>query len=152
MKIDWKSLCKTPGYMSLKEAMTEDIRKNWRSKKESYFKFTWVIARAKHYAHCLNKPIEDVLNAWETGRNYWWLNYYQDCNQPKLNKSLTVKPQKSTTYYRKCKHYTTEERKKFNLREIMRLQKLASKRKGKKVRWGIKHKADMKKYRGHKNL
>lgn len=27
---------------------------------------------------------EDILDGWEESRNYWYMNYYQECNQPKI--------------------------------------------------------------------
>lgn len=47
-------------------------------------KFKWVIDRAKAYAEATGLNWEDVLDGWETDRNYWYMNYYQDCNQPKI--------------------------------------------------------------------
>ncbi len=47
-------------------------------------KFEWIIDRAKHYAEKLSLPWEDVLNSWEEKRDYWYMNYYQDCNQPEI--------------------------------------------------------------------
>lgn len=47
-------------------------------------KFKWVIDRAKSYEAKLNIPWTDILTSWETNRDYWFLNYYQDCNQPKI--------------------------------------------------------------------
>lgn len=88
MKIDWKALAKTKGYKSLKASYIYDMKGNcFRKKGGDYFrKFQWVINRAKHYAYHKNVSIETVLNGWEEKRSYWWLNYYQDCNQPKIYK------------------------------------------------------------------
>ena len=86
MDIDWKYVANTVGYKSLKAAYVSDVteRRKSRSKAEYLRKFNWVIARAKHYAYHTNTAIEVVLYNWESKRTYWWLNYYQDCNQPKL--------------------------------------------------------------------
>lgn len=27
---------------------------------------------------------EKILDGWETDRTYWYMNYYQDCNQPEI--------------------------------------------------------------------
>ena len=48
-------------------------------------KFKWVIDRAKAYGEATGLNWEDVLDGWETDRNYWYMNYYQDCNQPELS-------------------------------------------------------------------
>ena len=95
MNIDWKHLATTSGYQSLKAAYTEEVKEAEREKvrfnrrprreKEEFLKlFNWVISRAKHYAHHKNIPIEIILNEWEEKRGYWWLNFYQECNQPKI--------------------------------------------------------------------
>lgn len=47
-------------------------------------KFKWVIDRAKHYGEKAGIPWEGILDAWEKERNYWYMNYYQECNQPKI--------------------------------------------------------------------
>lgn len=48
-------------------------------------KFKWVIDRAKHYGEKLGLNWQEVLNSWEVKRSYWYMNYYQDCNQPEIN-------------------------------------------------------------------
>lgn len=106
MKINWKSFATSSGYKSLKTAYIHDVKKAseahspMRDKQEFLRKFRWVIDRAKHYAQRLNKPIEEVLNEWESKRNYWWINYYQECSQPKIlsNKAHNVKPMGAITY------------------------------------------------------
>lgn len=45
-------------------------------------KFKWAVDRAKHYEEKLGIPWKEVLKSWEDDRSYWFLNYYQDCNQP----------------------------------------------------------------------
>lgn len=97
MKINWKQVAQSPGYKSLKAAYIKDVkesasRKNpMRGKAEYLELFNWVINRAKYYAHHTGMSIEDVLLGWESKRNYWWLNYYQEGNQPKL-RSDAIKP------------------------------------------------------------
>lgn len=44
--------------------------------------FKWVIDRANHYAEKLGIPAAEILDSWEKRRSYWYMNYYQDCNQP----------------------------------------------------------------------
>lgn len=48
-------------------------------------KYVWVLERAKHYAEKSGKTFEEILTIWETDRSYWYMNYYQECNQPLLN-------------------------------------------------------------------
>lgn len=47
-------------------------------------KFKWVIDRAKHYGEKLGLNWEDILDSWEADRSYWYMNYYQECNQPEI--------------------------------------------------------------------
>jgi len=94
MKIDWKTVCRSTGYISLKNAYIQDVRKaeahqrkhghGMRDKEEFLRQFKWVISRAKHYAHHKNTTIDVILYEWESKRDYWWLNYYQDARQPKF--------------------------------------------------------------------
>lgn len=110
MKINWKHLSITPGYKSLKSAYIKDVqdaakqKHPMRDKSDFLKKFNWVINRAKHYSHVTGKTIDSVLNEWEEARTCWWLNYYQDCNQPKKH-SNSLKPQGINglrKYYKTC--------------------------------------------------
>jgi hypothetical protein len=47
-------------------------------------KFKRVIDRAKAYGEVTGLNWEDILDSWEDDRNYWYMNYYQDCNQPEI--------------------------------------------------------------------
>ena len=47
-------------------------------------KFKWVIERAKHYAEKTGLPWESIRDSWEEHRNYWYMNYYQEANQPEI--------------------------------------------------------------------
>jgi hypothetical protein len=47
-------------------------------------KLAWVVARAEHYGEKTGLNPADILDAWEKGRNYWYMNYYQECNQPEI--------------------------------------------------------------------
>ena len=112
MKIDWKAVAQSPGYKSLKKAYIRDVHKAGQTRakghrpmrdKEEFLKlFQWVIGRAQHYAIRQSRTVEDVLNEWESERNYRWLNYYQECNQPKLpsGKPRNVRHMKPDTYHR----------------------------------------------------
>lgn len=53
-------------------------------------KFKWAIDRAKAYGEALGLNWEDVLNSWESDRNYWYMSYYQECNQPEINGKAKV--------------------------------------------------------------
>lgn len=47
-------------------------------------KYEWALNRAEQYAARLGTDRETVLEAWEEDRDYWYVNYYQECNQPDL--------------------------------------------------------------------
>lgn len=48
-------------------------------------KFNWAVDRAKSYEEKLGLNWEDILNSWEIDRSYWYMNYYQEANQPEIN-------------------------------------------------------------------
>lgn len=153
MKINWKHLATTPGYISLKKAVVENFsKKKHRSKKESYQLFYYVINRAKHYAHHLNKSIEEVLNEWEEKRGHRWIIGYYPCDRhsscfPKLNKKCaTVRPVSLKEAYKKgyFKERDPVRRKKLRCALIVREQQNKSKRKGNKARWPLHRKKSQK--------
>lgn len=138
MKIDWKKVSKTPGYVSLKAAYIRDVQEAaksqdkgyhpMRSKKEFLEHFRWVIGRAEHYAHHKNTTIDVILNEWEDKRTYWWLNYYQNNRQPLLNRSSVCLPP-SIKLLRKNKRYSRYPKKykqKAIFSELLRLQEINS--------------------------
>lgn len=45
-------------------------------------KFKWVLDRAALYAKAFEIPVEAIINKWESQRDYWYMNYYQDSSQP----------------------------------------------------------------------
>lgn len=146
MKIDWKHLATTPGYISLKKAYTQDITKGYRSKKESYRKFKWVISRAIHYANHTGKSLERVLNVWESKRDYWWLNYYQESNQPKFHSGGKKNPS-VRTYFKTDSFYKNDpkRRRELILKHIMLNQEKESTKFPK--RWSMRKKKQYIKYR-----
>jgi len=89
--MSFKEIAASPGYQSLK---AEAIQSAAREREKFNVNggpgrcsngFRWAIGRARHYSHYLGIPVQDILNKWEEERDYWYLNYYQDCNFPKLN-------------------------------------------------------------------
>lgn len=48
-------------------------------------KFKWAINRAKHYEEKLGIPWREIMKSWEDDRTYWFMNYYQDCEQPLID-------------------------------------------------------------------
>ena len=45
-------------------------------------KLNWVVERAQHYADQTGLRAAEILAAWEAKRSYWYMNFYQDSNQP----------------------------------------------------------------------
>jgi len=90
------------GIESLQESVKKDCEKsncfnengcNVKNSKcgHSYCdKYKWIIDRAKHYAEKTGKTFEEILTIWETDRNYWYMNYYQDCYQPLIKDGSTI--------------------------------------------------------------
>ena len=71
------------GYKKLLAAAQADEKKSPGF--HDYFKkVAWVVERAEHYAEKTGLNAAEILDAWEAGRNYWYMNYYQDANQPRL--------------------------------------------------------------------
>ena len=48
-------------------------------------KLQFAVERAQHYEDKTGVPAGELLTAWENERNYWYVNFYQDCNQPLIN-------------------------------------------------------------------
>lgn len=165
MKIDWKKVALSAGYISLKEAMIDDIQDAskctqlgynvGRNKEEFHNKFRWVISRALHYVYHTKsknptKALIKLLNEWESKRTYWWLNYYQDCNQPRLDRkprtrslaSIRKEYKKENKRYRHF--YQKVQNRYFDF--LLRFQKQNSKRKDKKARYTTEQKIHHKKY------
>lgn len=72
------------GYISLRAAVDRDHEKSPGFHRYDD-KFDWAIERAKHYGESLDMDPVAILDAWENDRDYWYMNYYQDCNQPKIS-------------------------------------------------------------------
>ena len=48
-------------------------------------KLKWILDRVEHYSEKTGASEVDILTSWENGRTYWYMNYYQDCNQPRID-------------------------------------------------------------------
>lgn len=48
-------------------------------------KVRWALVRAQQYADRLGVDREKVLEGWEERRDYWYVNFYQEANQPDLS-------------------------------------------------------------------
>lgn len=149
MKIDWKALARSEGYRSLKKALAKDVMeasardRALRSKAEFYSLFNWVIARAKHYAHRQGVSVAEVLNRWEEGRDYWWLNRYGEYRQQKLpsGRPRNVRPMKSETHIKRSARQYDTTKLLDRLRHERRVEAAAARKAaGKPARWGAARK------------
>lgn len=155
MKINWKQLAQSPGYKSLKAALIKDIGGNgrnpsWRSKKELYKHFYWIIGRAKHYAHHIGLPVEEILRQWESDRKGGWFGYYQDrkpFNKFGTGKPRNVKPMSIRTSYRTSPWFNKREQRQRIKSAKESEAKLARKKAGKKRRWSMAAKKREARYR-----
>lgn len=100
--LEAEKLEESNGYKKLKKSVEHDIADNLKYNKNFYCSFNkngcnnkgcyhkycdtfkWVIERATHYAEVLKLSVSEILDIWEEDRDYWYMNYYQDCNQPLL--------------------------------------------------------------------
>ena len=76
-------LLESEGYRRLLAAVERD------EKQSPHFhdyraKLAWIIARANHYAEKTGLTAVSILEAWEQRRDYWYMNYYQEANQPEI--------------------------------------------------------------------
>ncbi|MDD5511083.1 MAG: hypothetical protein PHI12_09780 [Dehalococcoidales bacterium] len=79
-----RSMEECDGYRSLLAAVEKDELKS-PGHHDYRGKLQWVIERVKYYADKMGVDAADLLDAWEKQRNYWYMNYYQDCNQPLID-------------------------------------------------------------------
>lgn len=133
MKIDWKQVSKSKGYISLKGCMFNDLTERQRSKQVLLFMFDWVISRAKYYAHKEQVTLDVILDKWEEERDCWWLSYYQEGKQPKIKNAPNVYPLGIRGV--KLKDKRGKWRSAYVCRLIREKQMLNSKRVGNKARW-----------------
>lgn len=72
------------GYKTLLAAIQADSDSGW-SESSRMEKLTFAVERAQHYSEHTGLDAGDILTAWESRRDYWYMNYYQDANQPLIN-------------------------------------------------------------------
>ncbi len=69
------------GYKKLRAAILADTKSGWREE-DRLAKLDFAVNRAKHYEEKTGIPAGEILTSWESRRDYWYMNYYQDCKQP----------------------------------------------------------------------
>lgn len=72
------------GYKSLLAAIEKDDRSGW-SLAERMKKLEFAVSRAQHYESKTGISASEILTAWEKRRRYWYMNYYQDAEQPLID-------------------------------------------------------------------
>jgi len=73
------------GYRTLLDAVVNDEGPDGKRRDHDYRgKLAWVVDRAQHYAEKTGLTAESILDAWEKRRSYWYMNFYQEANQPKI--------------------------------------------------------------------
>lgn len=72
------------GYESLTASYRHWAEREPGRKDEWKQKYEWALGRAQQYADHLGVTRDEVLTAWEQERDYWYVNYYQESNQPDL--------------------------------------------------------------------
>lgn len=72
------------GYKKLLAAVEQDEERS-KGFHDYRGKLDWIVARANHYAEKTGIAVVEILDKWESLRTYWYMNYYQDSNQPLLN-------------------------------------------------------------------
>lgn len=70
------------GKSKLRAAVDRDLKDGGFHDYEA--KFQWIIKRAENYAEKTGLSADDILDAWENDRTYWYMNYYQESNQPEI--------------------------------------------------------------------
>jgi hypothetical protein len=87
--ITCKPIEECAGYKSLLASVDRDEGPNKSRRMDHDYrgKLAWVVDRAKHYGEKLGVDPSAILDAWESNRDYWYMNYYQNGNQPLIDAS-----------------------------------------------------------------
>lgn len=80
MSIDIKQ---SAGYATLLAAVQHDEERS-PGMHNYQEKLSWIVAQAELYAEIAGIEAADILDCWEKNRNYWYMNYYQESEQPSL--------------------------------------------------------------------
>lgn len=73
-----------------KEYYFEQIRKNLDDDARFSEKLQWIKDMIKHYSDVLGFSEDDIIEKLEEKRTYWSANYYQECNQPRLDENVVI--------------------------------------------------------------
>lgn len=78
-----QSIEQCAGYQTLLAAVERDERES-PGFHDYRGKLAWVVSQAKHYAEKTGLRATDILDAWEKERRYWYMNFYQEAQQPRI--------------------------------------------------------------------
>lgn len=53
-------------------------------------KLKWIVDRAKHYSEKTGVSASEILKGWEEQRDYWYMNFYQESNQPEIKSNNVI--------------------------------------------------------------
>ena len=70
-----------PGLKELRESAEDDLKRG-NNHAGPLEKIEWIIERAKHYQLKTGKPYQEIIDTWVSKKNYWYINYFQEANQP----------------------------------------------------------------------
>ena len=143
MKIDWKEVAKSPGYLSMKAAVADEAKRvaKWGRKPDERYaeSFRFAISRGTHYAIKRGVTLDVILNQWEEKRSYCFLNYYSNHNFPKLSRKV-LKPHSISKILKVEKKWRSpsiphEYKLWFKRKAQLIKSAVMTKRTGKKARW-----------------
>ena len=70
-----------PGLKELRELAEDDLKRG-NNHVGPLEKIEWIIERAKHYQLKTEKPYQEIIDTWVSKKDYWYINYFQEENQP----------------------------------------------------------------------
>jgi len=79
MSVDWSG---STGYQKLLAAVEVDEKRDSAHRYQE--KLAWILERAEQYAQATGLDAVLILDTWESVRDYWYMNFYQDSKQPPL--------------------------------------------------------------------
>jgi hypothetical protein len=136
MKINWKQLAKSNGYRVFKKSFTKyKLRtKCHADSADKTFKKIIGLAQSTAFKYCKYPDLYAyfmgrILEDWEDGRNYCWLNYYSSSKFNKLH-SNSIKRKNTIKYYKSLKNTVG-----YKNKSITETQQKLRKDSGKKARW-----------------
>ena len=147
MKIDWKHVAQTKGYLSIKKAMKDLNEYRWTRPSDiaaSKKIFINLINRAKHYAYIKEVTLDAILDYWEAKRlhtKHEWRSFYGSYHLPKkLGNSM--KPTGTRHMLAYMKKHNMQHHDKHHTNQQISIHLIAQRKaSGKRARWTPDYKA-----------